>query len=430
LEIERYRDYQRRVLPGFLVPSPLASLDYSLYEAIFADADRGNYRSQILLGELFEIGIDGDLLRSLRAGAESDSLAALYLLGRCYELGRGVAPNPELAAELFQRGSNQRSALCQARLGLMYLYDRGVARSAANRPGAEYLFAEASASLQCGMPGRGLLKLQIVLDSAHRFPEVGQYFASDTGSVFLDTVFANFRLSADQQYSITYEDAAGQNPTIWRSQTLSDQGIRDGTVFTIINLSAAAASAAPFGPDLMVHLADYDVLAPVIGSIQTGVHRASGNEVLLHAQDPFDQARFMHWTAIWQGIQHPVFLRFLGFCLPDVQGNVKATIVTSAVRGGLVPLSEKLEVPWSATQEYQLLVAIAGAIRYLHSIHIVLPGLSMATVLLDEPAVQLSWDWRTRLPSRTMRICWRRGRNPAAANVRVRRTTSSCLERL
>jgi TPR repeat protein len=94
-------------------------------------ADKGNARSQALLGGLLLHGEDipKDLQaahRYLRKAAEQDDVLGLNAFAACLFQGVGITPNPGEAVRLFQRAAALESADAQAILGACYEEGKGV----------------------------------------------------------------------------------------------------------------------------------------------------------------------------------------------------------------------------------------------------------------------------------------------------------------
>lgn len=97
-------------------------------------ADQGRTDSQVGLGEIFFIGLEGvpenwpEAVRLFTLAAEQGNSRAQFNLGRIYEQGTGVPKNEEKAVLYYQQSAIQGNSAAQANLASMYKEGRSVNR--------------------------------------------------------------------------------------------------------------------------------------------------------------------------------------------------------------------------------------------------------------------------------------------------------------
>jgi len=97
-------------------------------------AEQGRADSQVGLGEIFFIGLEGvpenwtEAVRLFDLAAEQGNSRAQFNLGRIYEQGTGVPKNEEKAVFYYQQSANQGNSAAQANLASMYKEGRSVNR--------------------------------------------------------------------------------------------------------------------------------------------------------------------------------------------------------------------------------------------------------------------------------------------------------------
>lgn len=75
---------------------------------------------------LYEAKNYTEAVPKLKAAADKGSKKALYRLGRCYEKGRGVQKDVNMAFSLYSKGAAKNNAKSQYALGRCYLRGKGV----------------------------------------------------------------------------------------------------------------------------------------------------------------------------------------------------------------------------------------------------------------------------------------------------------------
>ncbi len=102
-----------------------AAIALSADHASAAAQDGNSYEKAV---EYYNIGKYADVLRIVKPMAESGNLAAMVLLGRCYENGLGVPQDPSTAVKWYAEAARHGDAEAQALLGFAYESGMGVAR--------------------------------------------------------------------------------------------------------------------------------------------------------------------------------------------------------------------------------------------------------------------------------------------------------------
>jgi hypothetical protein len=98
----------------------------------------------------------------LKAAAEKGHKKAQYRLGRCYDKGRGVEENDQLAFQWYEKSANQGYAKAQYQLGDCYKDGDGVAKDKKKafelfKKAAAQEYAEAEFALgKCYLKGKGV----------------------------------------------------------------------------------------------------------------------------------------------------------------------------------------------------------------------------------------------------------------------------------
>ena len=98
----------------------------------------------------------------LKAAAEKGHKKAQYRLGRCYDKGRGVEENDQLAFQWYEKSANQGYAKAQYQLGDCYKDGDGVAKDKKKavelfKKAADQEYAEAEFALgKCYLKGKGI----------------------------------------------------------------------------------------------------------------------------------------------------------------------------------------------------------------------------------------------------------------------------------
>jgi hypothetical protein len=230
--------------------------------------------------------------------------------------------------------------------------------------------------------------LSVTSDSARGFPIVGQYLESETGLDFVRTVFLNFGLEFDPEYSLFYEDANGLNQILWRTQTLRERDVHDGMSFSFVRVvSAPPAPLSDSGTAtaLMLDPTEFEWGAPVLASppIFAGRYTPEQKGVFLAVMEPYDEATFFAWVDVLMRVQHAVFPHFVGYLIPHEGLKTPATVVSSALFGDVARLSDVLVGDLTPTQRYKIVIGVADGMRYLHSIGVYHRALSMDAILLD-----------------------------------------------
>jgi len=154
------------ILIGLLVPA-LAQAAPAIGQAQKA-IERGHYSAAVTR------------LKPLVARGDARAEEALGVL---YDAGRGVAPDPVLAAKLYREAALQGSGAAQLNLANLYLEGRGVAID----PVAAYAWADAAAA--SGEPGG-----QRIIDKLARLMPLAQLkSAQSLGQRYVDLYVVNLR---------------------------------------------------------------------------------------------------------------------------------------------------------------------------------------------------------------------------------------------
>ncbi len=115
---ELYERYQSALLAEDAVEKELAA------EYLQQAADAGYALAMCRLGQrLMSTGKTEDIAAGfawLKRAAETDDAEGLYLLGLCYDQGRGTEKNPDLAAECWQKSAALNHAPAMVTLGMAY----------------------------------------------------------------------------------------------------------------------------------------------------------------------------------------------------------------------------------------------------------------------------------------------------------------------
>lgn len=94
-------------------------------------AEKGHVNSQYMLGRCYDSGKgirqdDAEAVKWFRKAAEQGQPEAQYQLGCCYALGRGVRQDYIEAVNWFRKATYQEYAEAQHQMGLCYALGRGV----------------------------------------------------------------------------------------------------------------------------------------------------------------------------------------------------------------------------------------------------------------------------------------------------------------
>jgi len=134
-------------------------------------SEGGDPNAQWLLGVCYEVGrgvekSPGTGVEWYRKSAEQGNSSALVSLGRCHLIGEGVEKDQAKAVELFRKSAEQGNAMAQVNLGWCYLNGEGVEKDQAKavewlRKSAEQANSDAQGILAgCYLRGDGVEKDQ------------------------------------------------------------------------------------------------------------------------------------------------------------------------------------------------------------------------------------------------------------------------------
>jgi hypothetical protein len=388
-----FRDYQHRTCPGFAVTpesQPRRTSSTGEIESVFARAEAGNYAAQFLLGEMIQndVGSPDDRtspIAAFKRGAEADKAGCCYLLGQCHEFGLGVPRDPVAAARHFEDGSHLGSPLCRARLAVLNLFGRGDDLPA-NPDMAAALLASIPPDIQ-------LFELTVTADFVPGLPPSGRYLAAESGLTFARTVCQNFGLEFGTDYSLSFARTGGSSRLLSVWDTLCDQGIVDGQRFELHRRPGPedALGDAVGIEALTLDRSSFDLSDGIpfeAFAVFPGTHRETGHEVFLHEMREYREPVLFRWLAVLLSVQHPLLLRFVGYCLPT--GATPGGIVTASTARAptddpraFTTLAHVLDSSWNFDQRYTALLVIAKCMQYLHSRRVSHRALSVNTILVD-----------------------------------------------
>jgi TPR repeat protein len=120
----------------FPLPAQQSEADRKLLADTRAKAEKGDAKSQWVLGNAFEIGFLGvakdyvEAAKWYRKAAEQGFVLAQYDLGVCYRDGKGVTKDPAEAAQWFRKAAEQGDAKAEYYLGHCYRTGEGMTKDA------------------------------------------------------------------------------------------------------------------------------------------------------------------------------------------------------------------------------------------------------------------------------------------------------------
>lgn len=98
----------------------------------------------------------------------------------------------------------------------------------------------------------------------------------------------------------------------------------------------------------------------------------------------------MNEIQVLSKVDHPMILRFIGYCLNNFDSNPFPAIITEFLPNGSLNDEIKISIngiasdEWTSTSKYIILLGISLGMNYLHSKHIVHRDLKPTNILIDE----------------------------------------------
>ena len=98
----------------------------------------------------------------------------------------------------------------------------------------------------------------------------------------------------------------------------------------------------------------------------------------------------MNEIQVLSKVDHPMILRFIGYCLNNFDSNPFPAIITEFLPNGSLNDEIKISIngiasdEWTSTSKYIILLGISLGMNYLHLKHIVHRDLKPTNILIDE----------------------------------------------
>jgi TPR repeat protein len=135
------------------------------------EAEKGNAGAMLTIGNIYERGLYnnprnyGKSLEWYQKAAEKGLAEGFFNVGISYEIGQGVAPNPQIAFENFLKAAEKGLPIAKHKLGQLYLLGQGVL---ADPQAAIRYFSEAGKE---GLPDSEFLLARLYLNGTGGIPK-------------------------------------------------------------------------------------------------------------------------------------------------------------------------------------------------------------------------------------------------------------------
>jgi hypothetical protein len=251
-----------------------------------------------------------------------------------------------------------------------------------------------------------MLQLAVTADFIPGTPPVGRYLAAESGLTFARTVCLNLGFELGTDYSLTFGSADRSNRLLSHWATLRDQGIVNGQLIEIHRRTSPPVVVQRDERSLVQLMLERDGFTfcrPIrLGSfsLSPAWHGQTQGQVFCHRPYAIEEAQFFLWLEVLRNVQHPLFLRLVGWFPPDEFGP--GCLITDAPSRRAAPLDDSPEdyprplttlgqllgsprgSAWDLDQRYTAVLVIAKCMEYLHSRGFSHNGLGLSTILVDE----------------------------------------------